>query len=180
MTTISVDEIVRDLAGYLGRVKAGESLVITDHDQPVAELKPIAGDPCSQDRRAITEYLKARIAAATIPPRWREDGVVEPTDQCRSSTFTLAEWLFTKYALLPSRVVASRQEGVYLEYQSPTGDRRLGIEVDNELDAVAVVSDAYQVLASAPFDDEQVEGILRVFVNGSASATGDPGTSAAE
>lgn len=42
MTTISMGEIQQDLAGYLRRVQAGESLVITDHDRPIAEIKPVA------------------------------------------------------------------------------------------------------------------------------------------
>lgn len=43
MTTISIDEMQRDLAGALHRVQAGETLVVTQHDRPVAEIKPIAG-----------------------------------------------------------------------------------------------------------------------------------------
>ena len=41
MTTISISDIQRDLAGYLVRVQAGETLVITDRNQPIAEVKPI-------------------------------------------------------------------------------------------------------------------------------------------
>ncbi|MFQ5853184.1 MAG: type II toxin-antitoxin system Phd/YefM family antitoxin [Candidatus Binatia bacterium] len=42
MTTITIDEIQRDLMGYLQRVKAGETLVILEADEPVAEIKPVA------------------------------------------------------------------------------------------------------------------------------------------
>ncbi|MCI0335837.1 MAG: type II toxin-antitoxin system prevent-host-death family antitoxin [Planctomycetes bacterium] len=41
MTTISISEIQRDLSGYLRRVQAGETFVITDRHRPVAEIKPI-------------------------------------------------------------------------------------------------------------------------------------------
>ena len=41
MTTISVDEIQYDLAGYLTRVQAGETLLITEAGRPVAEINPI-------------------------------------------------------------------------------------------------------------------------------------------
>ena len=44
MTTISVDEIQYDLAGYLTRVQAGESLLITQAGQPVAEINPVKSD----------------------------------------------------------------------------------------------------------------------------------------
>jgi antitoxin (DNA-binding transcriptional repressor) of toxin-antitoxin stability system len=44
MVTISVDEIQRDLLGYLRRVEAGETLLIVRADKPVAELKPVNQD----------------------------------------------------------------------------------------------------------------------------------------
>jgi prevent-host-death family protein len=42
MVAISISEIQKDFPGYLRRVQAGESLLITEHDQPVAELNPVA------------------------------------------------------------------------------------------------------------------------------------------
>jgi prevent-host-death family protein len=42
MITISVDEMQRDLPGYLHRVRAGETFVITQANEPVAEVKPLA------------------------------------------------------------------------------------------------------------------------------------------
>ena len=42
MITVSVDDIKRDLIGYLRRVQAGETLVITQANKPLAEIKPIS------------------------------------------------------------------------------------------------------------------------------------------
>lgn len=42
MTTITLDEIQRNLMGYLQRVMAGETILIVDADEPVAEIKPVA------------------------------------------------------------------------------------------------------------------------------------------
>lgn len=44
MTIITIDEIQRDLKSYLQRVKAGETLVILEANEPVAEIKPVASD----------------------------------------------------------------------------------------------------------------------------------------
>ena len=41
MSTITIDEIKCDLIGYLQRVKAGETFLVIDSDQPVAEIKPV-------------------------------------------------------------------------------------------------------------------------------------------
>ena len=40
MIWINVDEINRDLAGYLMRVEAGETVIILRAGKPVAEMKP--------------------------------------------------------------------------------------------------------------------------------------------
>ncbi len=40
MTTISIDEIQRNLMGYLEQVKTGETLLILENGEPIAEIKP--------------------------------------------------------------------------------------------------------------------------------------------
>ena len=42
MLTISVDEIEKDVLAYLRLVKTGETLVITQANEPIAEVKPFA------------------------------------------------------------------------------------------------------------------------------------------
>lgn len=41
MSTISIEEIQRDVVGYLHRVAAGETLIVLESNRPVAEIKPI-------------------------------------------------------------------------------------------------------------------------------------------
>jgi prevent-host-death family protein len=41
MVQVSVEEIQRDLAAYLQRVEAGETVVIVRAGQPIAEMKPV-------------------------------------------------------------------------------------------------------------------------------------------
>ncbi len=38
---VSVEEVKQDLEGVLDRVLEGETLVVTKHDQPIAEIRPI-------------------------------------------------------------------------------------------------------------------------------------------
>lgn len=40
---VSVEEVTRDPEGFLHRVIEGETLVVTQHDRPVAEIRPIEG-----------------------------------------------------------------------------------------------------------------------------------------
>ena len=41
MTTVNISDVERDLAGYLRRVQAGETLLVVEADQPLAEIKPV-------------------------------------------------------------------------------------------------------------------------------------------
>lgn len=41
MTKITIDDIQRDVLGYLRRVEAGQTFVIVQADQPIAEIKPV-------------------------------------------------------------------------------------------------------------------------------------------
>ena len=40
MMTINIDDMEQDLVGYLHRVRAGETLLVLESNQPVAEIKP--------------------------------------------------------------------------------------------------------------------------------------------
>jgi len=42
MSTISIHDIERDLAGFLHRVEAGEAFLVLRDNHPVAEVKPVA------------------------------------------------------------------------------------------------------------------------------------------
>lgn len=43
MSTVTLHELERDPLALLARVEAGESIVVTRDDTPVAELRPVAG-----------------------------------------------------------------------------------------------------------------------------------------
>lgn len=45
MSTVSLEEIQKDLLGCLERVQAGETLLVTRGDLPVAEIKPVRLPP---------------------------------------------------------------------------------------------------------------------------------------
>lgn len=41
MIAIRAEDIQRDFGAYLRKVEAGETVVVTQHDRPVAEIRPI-------------------------------------------------------------------------------------------------------------------------------------------
>lgn len=52
---VGVRELRQNLSVYLDRVKAGETLEVTEHGQPVAVLGPKPAAPMSTFERGITE-----------------------------------------------------------------------------------------------------------------------------
>jgi prevent-host-death family protein len=47
---VSIGRLKARLSEYLGRVRAGEEVVITDRGRPVARLAPLAGEPAAETR----------------------------------------------------------------------------------------------------------------------------------
>ena len=41
MITITIDEIQRDISSFLNLVQAGNTLLIVQADEPIAEIKPV-------------------------------------------------------------------------------------------------------------------------------------------
>jgi len=41
MVTVNIDDIQRDLVGYLHRVQAGETILVMEANLPLAEIKPV-------------------------------------------------------------------------------------------------------------------------------------------
>jgi prevent-host-death family protein len=67
-STVGVAELRRNLSRYLRRVAAGERLVVTDRNRPVAELGPppsAAGDSLD---RLIAEGRVLRPVRRGLPP----------------------------------------------------------------------------------------------------------------
>ncbi len=63
---VGVRELRQNLSVYLDRVKAGETLEVTEHGQPVAQLAPRPTTPTSILDQMIAD---GRATPATIRPR---------------------------------------------------------------------------------------------------------------
>lgn len=63
---VGVRELRQNLSVYLDRVKAGETLEVTEHGQPVAQLGPRREKPMSILDQMIAD---GRATPATIRPR---------------------------------------------------------------------------------------------------------------
>jgi prevent-host-death family protein len=67
---VGVRELRQNLSVYLDRVKKGETLEVTEHGRPVAELRPRAEKPMSIIDQMIADgrATPATVDHRTIPP----------------------------------------------------------------------------------------------------------------
>ena len=74
MKTAAVSELKASLSAYLGKVKAGEEVIVTDRGKPVAKLVPIVRDEAGIQPHLL-ELERAglvRIGTGKIPAGfWR-------------------------------------------------------------------------------------------------------------
>lgn len=72
-TTVGVREFKNHLGEYLRRVKAGESVVITDRGKPIGRIIPQHAEPTLEDKIwALVAARKANWSGKKLrPPRFR-------------------------------------------------------------------------------------------------------------
>lgn len=63
---VGIRELRQNLSVYVARVKKGERFVVTEHNRPVAELVPPAGEPREETWEELVE--RVGIKEATKPP----------------------------------------------------------------------------------------------------------------
>ena len=53
MITLNIDDIQQNLSGFIKLIQEGNSLIITQADQPIAEIKPISTNQKQKEPRPI-------------------------------------------------------------------------------------------------------------------------------
>jgi prevent-host-death family protein len=79
---VGVAELRQNLSRYLRRVQAGERLVVTDRNKPVAELGPPAAAGSGLDR-LLAEGRVSRPRRTALPQALELDGDVEALSEVR-------------------------------------------------------------------------------------------------
>lgn len=80
MSTVGIAELRQNLSAYLKRVEAGERLIVTDHNRPVAELIPLDGGMTTFDRLVAEGRLRMPQSRPRFAPVRMDTGDVSLTD----------------------------------------------------------------------------------------------------
>ncbi|MDA1055279.1 MAG: hypothetical protein O3C40_33075 [Planctomycetota bacterium] len=151
-----------DLPEFLGFPLDNQSECLAE---PNADLPENSCEELLQTdpEEAVTKFLESRIEDARVPAHW--DNIASPTAQCRQLCLKIARSIFAQYGFIPFKVVASQQEAILLAYKNPRNDKTMRIEVDNDLDTVAVVSNDQKILATGVFEGQEMVPLFEAFTH---------------
>lgn len=71
MNTVGIAELRQNLSKHLQRVQAGERLIVTDHNRPVAELGPPPSSGVALDRLIAEGRVRPPRRPGPMPPPLR-------------------------------------------------------------------------------------------------------------
>lgn len=80
MSTVGIAELRQNLSTYLKRVEAGESLVVTDHNRPVARLVPLEGGMTTFEQLIADGRLRMPQSRPRFAPVRMDTRGISPTD----------------------------------------------------------------------------------------------------
>jgi hypothetical protein len=117
----------------------------------------IFDDSLDDDSSIVIQHLRSLVDNLSMPESWRIEGVEEPTQDCMIYAGTVLRRLFESFGLIPYKTSISKDGGILAAYRSSHGRNILRVEVDNELDAVAVVTDGVAILNSGLLEGDDTE-----------------------
>ena len=105
-------------------------------------------------------HFKSQLDNLSLPPAWTREGTPLPLSDCLEWSLQVLCRLFDNYGLIPYKIMPTKEGGVFAAYKNPLNGNVLRVEVDNELDVVAVVSDGQSILESCLLEDDDMERSL--------------------
>lgn len=103
------------------------------------------------------------ISSASLSQKWINEGLYQPTVECKELAKNIVSGLYTKYKLYPIRICGTVEEGVFVKYVNHQNKKELSIEIYNDLDIAALLTKGKEIIASKDIVDESFSEIYRIF-----------------
>ncbi len=118
--------------------------------------------------QSIIDFLAVKIYNKLIfPNHWKEEGICKPNSIAKENALKVCKNLFKKYDLIPDRILASKENGVFITYDKVNFNENLSlvIETYNDNEIAAVVSDNIKknILYSADIKEYNLENAIQTF-----------------
>jgi hypothetical protein len=145
-----------------------DSFQLTQHTPGIGRLLRLS----RTEGKQVQSHLSSVLNTLKMPRSWMNDRVEKPTKYCVEYSLTVLSRLSEKYQLIPYKVAYSKEGAIFAAYRNTNNVNTLRIEIDNDLDAVAVVSDGGRILDSGLLEDDDLEeSIIDAFMASASLAT---------
>jgi hypothetical protein len=98
----------------------------------------------SEAEKAVFEDFEQRIFRKLhFPSHWEQEGVSQPHVAAKEKCLAMCKQLFKTYRLMPSTILPSIEEGIYISYDKITDifNKSMIIEVYNTMDIALIICD---------------------------------------
>jgi len=161
------DWILRDLSTQCGIYFAFDKLGTIAFKSSEAEISECEPSQVNTKGKSVLEKIESRILnSLRFPAHWAEDGIAEPNMACKLKANEICKHIFEIYEKMPDRIAPTKEEGVFIAYDSPSGNETLFIEVYNDLEAGFLLNDneRKQIITSDDITDFEFADIFQ-FIN---------------
>lgn len=111
----------------------------------------------------IEDHLIAKVYSVILPEKWRSEGISPPTIKCKEISSELVLTFYHDYTIIPERISATIEGGIFVKYIDYVSGNCLSIEVYNDLDIVAIITNNKQIVKIIDIDDENIKKTISIF-----------------
>jgi len=98
----------------------------------------------SEAEKTVFEYFEQKIFRKLhFPPHWEQEGISQPHVVTKEKCFAICKQLFKEHRLMPSTILPTIEEGIYISYDKITDkfNKSMIIEVYNTMDTALIICD---------------------------------------
>lgn len=143
-------KVSTDTTGY----EEGESIEgVLEEDKLKTKIKI--------DQKII--QLCYQILSVSLSQRWIDEGIFQPTAECKKLATNVVLKLYNEYDIYPTRISATVEEGIFIKYVNYINKKELSIEIYNDLDIASLVTKDKEIITSKDIVDESFSEMYRIF-----------------
>lgn len=149
---------------YIPKVRFGNLVVTIKEDGAEPSFEGIS----STKEDSIMEYIEQKIFKKLVfPVSWEKDGISKPNLAAKDNAFNICRKLFESDNLIPDKILASKEEGIFISYDFADDDfnRSLIIETYNNVETAAIVCDNLkkEIVLSEDIYGLSFSNVIRIF-----------------
>lgn len=118
-----------------------------------------------EDLSSIESIAKDIFEKINFPIAWEQEGVEKPNLASKSRAFDICKAIFFEYNFLPNKVAPTKEVGIYLSYENKSQSKSLIIEIYNNLEVAAIVTNNSKrtIEYSEDVYGLQLDNVVKVF-----------------